>query len=347
VLYSTTPEHCEQLKFDHIIDVRSPSEFKLGHILDAINLPVLDDSQHQEIGLLYKRNAFEASRKGASMVAANIASFLHGPLASIPSSAKILVYCWRGGERSQALAHILSSTGWKVATVKGGYKAHRKFTMEQISTIFSNPLLDLRLIAGYTGTGKTAILSTLKELGGQTIDLENLANHRGSLFGSPNIGEQPSQRQFESLLLREIQAFDLSKPVFIEAESSKIGELFCPAPLWKAMKNASVIHLECPLQVRVESILRDYSYFLEQVSEVYHLLDQLVKLRGSKLVEAWKRLLDENKWPELVRELLELHYDKAYREAGSENSPFHAARTKLELSSCTTAAYLEAARTLL
>ena len=213
------------LSVDEIIDVRSPAEFAEDHMPGAVNLPVLSDEERHLIGCLYKEDAFTAKKRGASLVARNIAAHLDDHFASKPGNYQPLIYCWRGGSRSGSMAVVLAQIGWRVKLLAGGYKRFRGEVRGTIETI--SPALNLVALAGLTGVGKTALLHRLDLAGHQVLDLEGLANHRGSTLGAAGLGDQPSQKLFESRLAGELARFDTSKPVWIEAESSKVSYPTC------------------------------------------------------------------------------------------------------------------------
>ncbi|MEC7050012.1 MAG: tRNA 2-selenouridine(34) synthase MnmH [Pseudomonadota bacterium] len=218
--------------YSMIIDVRSESEFLDDHIPGAVSMPVLNDRERAEIGTIYKQiGAFEAKRRGAALVARNIAAHIESKLLDVPKDFSPLVYCWRGGQRSGAMGRILSEIGWKVTLVDGGYKTYRKAVLNGLDEV--PPRLRPIILRGRTGTAKTRILRAAMDAGAQVIDLEGLANHRGSLLGPEPGGAQPSQRQFESRLFAVLGSLDPERPVFIEAESNKIGDIHIPPDLWK------------------------------------------------------------------------------------------------------------------
>ncbi|HZV83599.1 MAG TPA: tRNA 2-selenouridine(34) synthase MnmH, partial [Brevundimonas sp.] len=207
--------------YDAIIDVRSPAEFALDHIPGAVNLPVLDDAQRTLVGTEYvQRSKFLARRTGAAMVARNIAAHLEGPLGDRSGGFKPLVYCWRGGQRSGAMVTVMDQVGWPVTVLEGGYQTWRR----QVTAGLYDGAVPHRLVLldGPTGSGKTALLGEFAARGGQTLDLEALAAHRGSLFGAVP-GGQPSQKAFETRLYDALARLDPARPVLVEAESSKIG----------------------------------------------------------------------------------------------------------------------------
>ena len=224
--------------YSMIIDVRSESEFADDHIPGAVSMPVLNDVERAEIGTLYKQvSPFEAKRRGAAIVARNIAHHIDTKLADAPKYSP--AGCWRGGQRSGAMARILSEIGWQVTVVEGGYKGYRKQVLDGLDSI--PPSLRLIVLRGRTGTAKTAILRAAADKGAQVIDLEGMAVHRGSLLGPEPGRSQPAQRQFESRIHDLIRRFDPDRPVFIEAESNKVGECHVPPALWQRMRGADSV----------------------------------------------------------------------------------------------------------
>src|SRR5688572_19867023 len=205
-------------QFDTIIDTRSPAEYAEDHIPGAISAPVLDDAERAQVGTLYKQaSPFDAKKAGVSLVAKNVSRHIEELFKAKDKTWRPLVYCWRGGKRSGAMAHILREIGWNAATLEGGYKAYRRWVVEELEKIPEK--LDFRVIHGPTGSGKSRLLAALKRTGVQALDLEDLAAHRGSVLGNLPGRPQPSQKMFESLLLEELLALDPARPVFVEGES--------------------------------------------------------------------------------------------------------------------------------
>lgn len=297
-------------RFDAIIDVRSPSEFAEDHLPGAINLPVLDDAERAEVGTEYVQGSkFRARRRGAALVARNIARHLEGALADRPSGFRPLVHCWRGGQRSHAMATILDQVGWPVTVLEGGYRTWRRAVVQ---ALYERPL-DLRLvrIGGKTGVGKTEMLGRLAEAGEQVLDLEALANHRGSLFGAMP-GGQPRQKLFESRLHAAMAVLDPARPVAVEAESSRIGTVNLPPSLWAAMQAAPSLELTAPPDDRVARILRDYATFVGDPAAVEAALARLPKHISKAQRQDWLKLAQSGDLAAFVRALLTEHYDPAY-----------------------------------
>ncbi|MFP6899138.1 MAG: tRNA 2-selenouridine(34) synthase MnmH [Roseibacillus sp.] len=331
-------------EFDDIIDVRTPLEFAEDHLPGALNLPVLNNEQRVEVGTLYKEATFEARRLGARYASESIARHLEGELARRDQHWNPLLYCWRGGKRSWAFATVLRSIGWRARVLEGGYKAWRCFVMDDLDRRLSAPGWNFRIIAGLTGTGKTRLLKALRECGAQVIDLEGIANHRGSLLGSQ--GEQPSQKKFETRLHHVLCTLNPSRPVFAEAESNRIGSAYIPPALWREFAQASVIELTLPLPERVKLLLEDYDHFPRDPQTLSSLLDRLRKLRGHNQVDRWQELISTDAWPEFVSSVLEHHYDLCYRRPGSPDSNYQSPSRQLDLPDISAATFLQAARTL-
>ena len=297
--------------FSMIIDVRSDSEYADDHIPGAVSMPVLNDAERAEIGTIYKQvGAFEAKRRGAALVARNISRHLEDKLADAPKDFAPLVYCWRGGQRSGAMARILSEIGWKVTLVDGGYKTYRKQVLDGLDEIPGQ--LRLVILRGRTGTAKTRILRAAAGLGAQVIDLEGLAAHRGSLLGPEPGLNQPSQRLFESGLHDVMRQLDPERPVFIEAESNKVGACHVPAALWRCMRGAPSIQVTAPLPARVGFLLEDYQHVVAEPARLDPLLDWVVERIGHEAVGAWRAAIEAGDWTEFVTRVLQDHYDPAY-----------------------------------
>ena len=304
--------------FDAIIDARTPSEFAEDHIPGAISAPVLYDVERAEVGTLYKQvSAFEAKKVGAALVAKNVARHIERLWENEAKSWRPLVYCWRGGKRSGAMAHILREIGWDAQTLPGGYKAYRKWVVQQLEQ--TPQQFHFQVVHGPTGSGKSRLLAALAQSGGQVLDLEALAAHRGSVLGGLPDRPQPSQKMFESLLLREMTGLEVDKAVYIEGESKKIGQLQVPESLIARMRASPCVQLETDTETRVTLLLREYEFFLNNQENLYQQLDCLVSLHGREKVAGWKALGERGAWREFVARLLAEHYDPAYRRSSHKN----------------------------
>ncbi|MFZ6644669.1 tRNA 2-selenouridine(34) synthase MnmH [Undibacterium sp. TJN25] len=297
--------------FDSIIDVRSPAEYAEDHIPGAINCPVLDDEQRVRVGTIYKQvNSFEAKKIGAALIAKNIAQHIETLFLDKPKDWTPLIYCWRGGNRSGAMALILARIGWPVAQLEGGYKNFRTHVNDVLPELAAR--FRWRVICGPTGSGKSRLLQTLAAQGAQVLDLEQLAAHRGSVLGSLPSQPQPSQKKFESGIWQTLRGFDAMQPVFVEAESKKVGKLRVPDAIMEAMRKSPCIALCLPTEQRVQLLMEDYAHFVQDTEDLNQQLDCLQALHGKEKIQGWKQLANNGLVHELVRELLEKHYDPAY-----------------------------------
>jgi tRNA 2-selenouridine synthase len=304
--------------FDAVIDVRSPAEYAEDHLPGASSCPVLDDEERVRVGTLYKRvSPFQARKLGAALVARNIARHLETAFSAMERDWRPLVYCWRGGKRSAAMAHVLREVGWHARTLEGGYRAYRRHVVERLAELPSTRTF--RVIHGATGSGKSRLLRALAAAGAQVLDLEELAAHRGSVLGGLPGRPQPSQKWFESLLLDRLAALDPARPVYVEGESRRIGQVQVPEALILAMRAAECLLLEADADIRVALLMDEYRHFFADHAALEAQLDCLVGLHGRERVGEWKALAARGAWPELVARLLAEHYDPAYRRSASRN----------------------------
>jgi tRNA 2-selenouridine synthase len=311
--------------FDEIIDVRSPGEFADDHVPGAINLPVLDDGERARVGTIYKQeSAFLARKIGGALVARRAGANIEAHLLDRPGSYRPLVYCWRGGMRSGAFATILRQIGWRAETLEGGYKSFRRLVVDLLhrpraaGDHLTGPLV---VIDGNTGTAKTEILQHLAARGEQVIDLENLAGHRGSLFGALGV-QQPSQKSLESALAMKIAVFDPSRPVFVEAESSRIGRLTLPRTVWENMRRAPRIRIEAALAARGAYLARAYGDVAADPERLTRTIGQLRPYHPSDRIAQWHDLAAAGRTEELAREIAAHHYDPKYaRQRARDTQP--------------------------
>jgi tRNA 2-selenouridine synthase len=296
--------------FDTIIDVRSPAEFAEDHVPGAVSMPVLSDAERAEVGTIYtQQSPFRARMIGAALVARNAARHIEDRLISHDGGWRPLVYCWRGGQRSGSFASILSQIGWRVEVLEGGYRTWRRLVVGRLY----EAELGLRIIRldGYTGTAKTALLAEVAAMGGQVIDLEGLARHRGSILGDVD-GDQPAQKGFETALVQALNGLDPARPVLVEAESARIGEVRLPPALWAAMKGSPRIVVEAPVEARARFLATEYADLAADTSALIERLNGLRAFAGHEVVDHWLALLAEGRLVALAEALVRDHYDPAY-----------------------------------
>ncbi|WP_310609263.1 tRNA 2-selenouridine(34) synthase MnmH [Limnohabitans sp.] len=297
--------------FSAIIDARSEDEYTLDHLPNAVNWPSLNNEERIFVGTMYKQvNAFEAQKHGAALVAANIARHIQREVLALPKNWQPLIYCWRGGKRSGSLSLVLGQIGFKVNLIEGGYKAFRAAMVEDIPKRVAP--LQFKVISGPTGSGKTRLLYALAAEGAQVLDLEDLACHRSSVLGHIPGQPQPSQKRFDTLVWQALRSFDPARPVFVESESRKVGNLSIPESLMRAMRDSPCFELQLSLDERVALLMEDYNFFVDDQDLFCHRLDALVAIRGKAVVDAWKEQIHTGHIDNVVRELLVLHYDPTY-----------------------------------
>ncbi|HTR29347.1 MAG TPA: tRNA 2-selenouridine(34) synthase MnmH [Puia sp.] len=288
-----------------IADVRTPAEFTQGHIPGAVNLALFSDEERIRVGSTYKQQGREAAiLLGFDLTGPKWSSYIRQALEFAPAK-KIVLHCWRGGMRSAAMAWALDLYGFDVYTIRGGYKSFRRWTLRQ----FEHPC-PLVVIGGMTGSGKTRVLTRLKESGEQTIDLEDLAQHRGSTYGSLNRLIQPTQEQFENELAIRLHACDPRRPVWIEDESQNIGKRILPKPFWNQLRNATLFDLQVPTEHRIAALLEEYGgldkdFLIESTERIERRL-------GPEQTKHAITAITEGRMADFIRQVL-VYFDKTYR----------------------------------
>ena len=294
-----------------VVDARSPAEFAIDHVPGAINCPVLGNDERHIVGTLYKqRGAFEARRVGGAMVAANLAHHLKTAFADRPADWRPIVYCWRGGLRSGSMVQWLRLVGWDARQLGGGYKQWRKHVIATIDALA--PTLDLRVLSGPTGSAKTRVLGALAALGQQTLDLEAHANHRGSVLGLLPGTAQPSQKQFETRIATTLANVDVSRPLYVESESRKIGQMALPNALFDRMRASTRVEIRASAAARLAFLLRDYAWLGDDRGDLVARLSLLRGLQSGETIERWCAWAGAGDLPALFAELIALHYDPLY-----------------------------------
>jgi tRNA 2-selenouridine synthase len=319
--------------FHTVVDARSESEYGLDHLPGALNWPTLNDAQRHQVGTEYKQvSPFDARKRGAAMAAANIAHHVEQQVMDKPRSWQPLVYCWRGGQRSGALATVLGEIGFRVTVLDGGYRAFRRAMLADLEV--QPRRLGWRVLCGPTGSAKSRLLQALQHSGAQVLDLETLACHRGSVLGPEPGLAQPSQKAFETAVWNTLRAFDASRPVFVESESRTIGRLRLPETLLVQMRSAACIRVGLSLDERVRFLLGDYAHLVDNLELFCERLDALRELRGASTVERWQALARQRQPQDLalvVQELLTEHYDPVYLRSMQRNYMHFETATALPL----------------
>ncbi len=307
------------LGFDALIDARSPAEYAESHLPGAISLPVMSNEERARVGTLYKSSRFQARRLGAALLTRNVAAHLEGALADRPSGFRPLVYCWRGGQRSGAFALILGQIGWQAAVLEGGWRSWRRLVVE---ALYERPFpAPLWVLDGNTGTGKTAVLGRVAARGGQVIDLEALAGHRGSVFGLAPGAVQPAQKGFEEALAMAMARLDPGRPVLVEAESSAIGRIRLPPVLWQAIRAAPRVELRAPLAARARFAARDYAAVTADRGVLAERLAALAPFHARTVLAEWQAMAAAGADTDLAAALMAAHYDPRYARQQARQAP--------------------------
>lgn len=333
-------------EFDTIVDARTEDEFAEDHLPGAVNWPTLDNQQRITVGTTYKQvNAFEAKKMGAAMAAHNISRHIERDVLDKPRDWKPLTYCWRGGKRSGSLSLILDQIGFKVTLIEGGYKAFRAAVVQDIPRLAAQ--FDWRVICGTTGSGKTRLLQAITNAGGQTLDLEALANHRSSVLGAIPGVPQPTQKRFDTLIWDRLRQLDPTRPVFVESESKKVGNVAVPTALIEAMRAGNCLNLVLTDTERVKLLMEDYDFFVKDQTFFCKRLEALREIRGKVVIDAWQAAVKAGNIESVVQELLTTHYDPVYVQSMQRNFRHYAAANELRAASRDMAAFNEVARSVI
>lgn len=288
-----------------VFDVRTPAEFAKGHIPGAFNLPLFSDEERRRVGIIYKQIGRESAiLEGLEYVGPKMRRIVE-TVQSITGHKTILLHCWRGGMRSSSVAWLLNTSGYEIFLLKGGYKAFRHYVLDS----FEIPR-DIIILSGHTGSGKTEILQALSRLGEQAIDLEKLACHKGSAFGSLGETPQPAQQEFENHLALLWRLADPSRPLWLEDESQKIGSRMVPESLWRQMREAKVVFLKMPLEIRVKRLAQEYGAF--EKSALRESIERLGSRLGGLNAKTALSALDSGDLERCCEILLRHYYNKTY-----------------------------------
>jgi tRNA 2-selenouridine synthase len=331
--------------YPDIIDARSEGEYAEDFIPGAVNYPVLNNDERARVGTLNKEaSAFEAKRMGAALVSRNIANMLEAHFADKPRDWAPLIYCWRGGKRSRSLTLVLREIGFKAVQLDGGYKAYRARVAQELTELPKR--FQYVTICGCTGTGKTALLLALRDGGAQVIDLEGLANHKGSLLGEHVTTPQPTQKRFDSLLWATLRSLDPTRPVFVESESKKIGLVQMPESMREQMAAGECVWLDVPVAARVAHLRGEYEHFVNDPALLMQKLAPLKALRGDDMLARWQILAAVGNIDGVVESLLIDHYDPLYTTAITRNYPKLATARHVMINELTASALRDAANIL-
>jgi tRNA 2-selenouridine synthase len=287
-----------------VVDVRSEGEFQEGHIRGAINIPLLNNAERIAVGTDYKQKGqHEAIKTGFRMVGPRLLDIIN-EAEKVSSNKEMLVHCWRGGMRSNNFCQFVGMAGIKTHALKGGYKAYRHQALES----FKRPM-NLILLTGCTGSGKSEVLRALKSQGEQVLDLENLANHKGSAFGGLLMPPQPTTEQFQNELFEEILLLDPSRRIWVEDESIAIGKIFLPPDFWQTMSQAPLVQMDVTKEVRIQRLVSEYGP--ADRDEFLTIMSKIVKKLGGQHFNSAKEKLLQGDMVSVI-DILLTYYDKAY-----------------------------------
>lgn len=331
-------------KYALVVDARSRREYAEDHLPGAVNLPVVDDTEYAEVGTLHRTDTHRAYLIGVSYALKNISRAIDGLVSKYPKDARMLVYCFRGGKRSKLWFDALSTIGYRVDRLPGGWKAYRSWVRGELDRLPA--ILSYRVLGGPTGCGKTRLLAALGEIGAQVLDLEDLARHRGSLLGDIPGVSQPTQKWFDSMLADKLRRFDASRPIWVEAESKKIGKIEIPTALLDAMRASPLFNLTAPMSERVALWRKDYTHFEHDLAAMLQRLHHLRPLVGGQEYLLWEQLAEEHRVEDLFQRLMEAHYDPAYARSLPNNYAGFSASVPVELPRLDHSTLLSVARLL-
>jgi tRNA 2-selenouridine synthase len=306
-----------------LFDVRSPAEYDAGHIPGAVSMPLFNNEERAVVGTLFKEQGqLAAIEAGLGFVGPKMAGFVRQAREAVGPGGAVTVYCWRGGMRSGSVRWLLEQAGFQVSTLANGYKGYRTYVRQILDT----PWL-LHLVGGYTGSGKTELLQLLANAGEQVIDLEALANHKGSAFGGIGLAAQPRIEMFENLLVTKLLGFDASKAIWLEDESQNMGKVFIYSGFFKQMRAADVCFLEVDMDTRVPRLVHEYASLPKE--ELAAAFKRIRKRMGGQRVKEALENLQINDFEGAARVALE-YYDKSYRPTGTITSRVKLSGSDLE-----------------
>jgi tRNA 2-selenouridine synthase len=342
--FSAMVEDALSGRYALVVDARSQREYGEDHVPGAVNLPVVDDDEFAQVGTTHKTDKHHAYLIGVSYALKNMSRAIDELVSKYPRDARMLVYCFRGGKRSKLWLDTLSTIGFKVDRLPGGWKAYRAWVCEQLDQLPRR--FSYNVLCGPTGCGKTRLLGALEAAGAQVLELEGLAQHHGSLIGEfPGI-PQPTQKWFDSLLLAKLRSFDPARPVWVESESKRIGAIQLPDALLETLRGGRVFAVEASMAERVKLWREDYGHFETDPASLIEKLRNLRPLVGGEEFDLWEKLAAEARMPELFERLMVAHYDPAYGRSIGRNFPGYEHAPRLMLESLDMPALLEVAARL-
>jgi tRNA 2-selenouridine synthase len=296
-----------------VIDVRTPAEYAHGHIPGAVNMPLFSNDERVLVGTTYKQTGREpAILLGFDLVGKKWSGFIREAL-SIAPTREVVVHCWRGGMRSGAMAWALDLYGFKVGIISGGYKSYRRWALQQ----FEKPW-ELRLLGGMTGSGKTKVLLAMSAKGEQVLNLEALARHQGSAYGSMNRFVQPGQEQFENDLALALGGLDIANPVWVEDEGINIGRCQVPKYFWERMQKSPMVDLKLPFDNRVDNLVNEYGGL--EKTFLIACTERIRKRLGPEQTKNAIQAIVDDRMPDFIREVLK-YYDKSYLKTMYKKDP--------------------------
>ena len=336
-------EHVQQLPQPIYIDMRSPAEFSTGHIIGAINIPIFSNEERAEVGTLYKQVGVEQAKELGLRIASGKLPHIVTQIRDLYKTGRpVIVYCWRGGMRSKSIVTILNLMGVQVSQLLGGYKAYRRHVLDSLLNFKINP--QIIVLCGSTGVGKTSLLQLLENKGIPIIDLEKLANHRGSVFGQVGLGESVTAQCFDTAILKELNNLNDQPYIVVECESKRIGNVYLPDCLYQAMQSGTQILLHTDIETRISRLIAEYTNLDEtNTNAITVSLKALSKRFSAKKMDELLLNFSQGKIRNVVRTLLVDYYDSLYGYEKSDQRNYKATINcdDLELASLQIINYLE------